>query len=97
MTNVWGMVTRGTRAAGVQGPQHAIPVQTALELYTMGTARLNGEADRRGSVAAGKLADLVAYAADPMTTQPDDLAELTPVFTMVGGRATYDPDHRLDH
>jgi predicted amidohydrolase YtcJ len=96
MTNIWGMVTRGTRVAGVQGPQHAIPVETALELYTMGTARLNGEADRRGSVAPGKLADLVAYEVDPMTSQADDLAELTPAFTMVGGRATYDPEKRLD-
>ena len=24
MTNVWGMVTRGTKAAGIQGPEHAI-------------------------------------------------------------------------
>jgi predicted amidohydrolase YtcJ len=96
MTNVWGMVTRGTRATGIQGPQHAIPVETALELYTMGTARLNGEEDRRGSVAPGKLADLVGYRADPLTCKTDDLPELTPVFTMVGGRSTYDPEHRLE-
>jgi predicted amidohydrolase YtcJ len=95
MINVWGMVTRGTRAAGIQGPQHAIPVRTALELYTIGTARLNGEADRRGSVTPGKLADLVAYRRDPLTCETDDLAELTPVFTMVGGNATYDPEHRF--
>jgi predicted amidohydrolase YtcJ len=95
MTNVWGMATRGTKAIGVQGPQHAIPVATALELYTMGSARLNGEADRRGSIAPGKLADLVAYPIDPMTAEPDDLAELTPVLTMVGGRVTHDPDGRL--
>jgi len=97
MTNVWGMVTRGTRAAGIQGPEHAIPVATALELYTMGTARLNGEADRRGSVAPGKLADLVAYPVDPLTAELDDLAELAPTFTMIGGHATHDPDQRLAH
>jgi hypothetical protein len=28
MTNVWGMVTRGTKAAGVQGPEHKISVAT---------------------------------------------------------------------
>jgi predicted amidohydrolase YtcJ len=32
MTDVWGMVTRGTKSAGVQGPEHAIGVATALEL-----------------------------------------------------------------
>ena len=91
MINVWGMVTRGTKTAGVQGPEHAIPVATALELYTMGTARLNHEADRLGSITPGKLADLVAYHIDPMTSDLDDLAELTPVWTIVGGRVAHDP------
>jgi predicted amidohydrolase YtcJ len=95
MTNLWGMVTRGTKTAGVQGPEHAIGIATALELYTLGTARLDHEQDRLGSIAPGMLADLVAYPTDPLTTHPDDLAELTPTFTMVGGRATYDPDGML--
>jgi hypothetical protein len=91
MTNVWGMATRGTKIAGVQGSEHAIPVATALELYTLGTARLNHEADRLGSVTPGKLADLVAYRTDPMTADLDDLAGLTPVWTIVGGRVVHDP------
>jgi predicted amidohydrolase YtcJ len=95
MTNVWGMVTRGTKSAGVQGPEHAISVSKALELYTMGTAALNHEQDRLGSITPGKLADLVGYPADPLAADPDDLAELTPAFTIMGGRATHDPDQRL--
>jgi predicted amidohydrolase YtcJ len=50
MTNVWGMAARGT---GIQGPEHAIDVPTALQLYTLGTAMLNGEADRLGSITTG--------------------------------------------
>ncbi|HYW25972.1 MAG TPA: amidohydrolase [Terriglobales bacterium] len=97
MTSVWGMATRGTKTAGVQGPEHAIPVAAAIELYTMGTARLDGEADRRGSIAPGKLADLVAYRVDPLAADPASLPDLTPAFTIVGGRATHDPDGRLAH
>jgi predicted amidohydrolase YtcJ len=95
MVNVWGMATRGTKSAGVQGPEHAIGVATALDLYTLGTARLNGEADRLGSITPGKLADLVAYPADPLTIDVDELPQLTPAFTIVGGRVVYDPDRRL--
>jgi len=95
MTNVWGMVTRGTKSAGVQGPEHAISVGTALELYTVGTAALNHEQDRLGSITPGKLADLVGYPVDPLAADPDDLAELTPAFTMAGGQVTHDPDKRL--
>jgi predicted amidohydrolase YtcJ len=95
MTNVWGMATRCTKSAGVQGSEHAIGVSTALELYTLGTARLNGEADRLGSITPGKLADLVAYPADPLTVDMEELPELTPAFTIVGGRIMHDPDGRL--
>jgi len=95
MTNVWGMVTRGTKSAGIQGPEHAIDAATALRLYTVGTAALNHEQHRLGSITPGKLADLVGYPGDPLAADPDDLAELTPAFTMMGGRATYDPDKRL--
>jgi len=95
MTNVWGMVTRGTKSAGIQGPEHAIDVGTALRLYTMGTAALNHDQERLGSITPGKLADLVGYPVDPLAADPDDLAELTPAFTMVGGRVTHDPDKRL--
>jgi predicted amidohydrolase YtcJ len=95
MTNVWGMVTRGTKAAGIQGPEHAIDVVTALRLYTLGTADLNGDSDRLGSITPGKLADLAGYPADPMTADPDDLAGLIPAFTVVGGRPVHDPDKRL--
>jgi predicted amidohydrolase YtcJ len=70
-------------------------VATALELYTMGTAALNHEQDRLGSITPGKLADLAGYPADPLAADPDDLLELTPAFTIVGGRATHDPGKRL--
>ena len=95
MTNVWGMATRGTKSAGIQGPEHAIDVPTALRLYTLGSAALNGEAGRLGSIIPGKLADLVAYPLDPLTADLDDLADLTPALTIGGGQATYDPDKRM--
>jgi predicted amidohydrolase YtcJ len=95
MTAIWGMVTRGTKTAGVQGPEHAIDIATALRLYTVGTAALNGETDRLGSIAPGKLADLVAYPADPMAVDMDDLADLTPIFTIVDGEPVHDPGQRL--
>jgi predicted amidohydrolase YtcJ len=95
MTGIWGMVTRGTKTAGVQGPEHAIDVATALRLYTMGTAALHGETDRLGSIAPGNLADLVAYPGDPMAMDVDDLPDLRPAFTIVDGAPVHDPDRRL--
>lgn len=89
---IWGMVTRGTQKAGIQGPEYAIDRYTAVRLYTAAGAELSGESQRRGTLQPRRLADLVAYRADPITCPVDDLPHLQPVFTVVGGRAVYDPD-----
>jgi predicted amidohydrolase YtcJ len=95
LINVWGMVTRGTKTAGVQGPEHGIDRYTAIERYTAGTARLCFEGHRRGTLEPGRLADLVAYPTDPLTADIDALPSLEPAFTVVGGRPVHDPDGRL--
>jgi predicted amidohydrolase YtcJ len=95
MMDIWGMVTRGTERAGVQGPEYAIDQYTAVQLYTVGGARLNGDLERRGTVQPGRLADLVAFRVDPINCPVDDLPSLRPAFTMVGGRAVHDPEGLL--
>jgi predicted amidohydrolase YtcJ len=86
------MVTRGTKQVGIQGPEYAVDRYTAIELYTAGSAELDWESQRRGTVQPRRLADLVAYRSDPMTCPVDELLRLRPVLTMVGGRAVYDPE-----
>lgn len=51
--------------------------------------------DRAVRITPGKLADLVGYSLDPLAADPDDLAELTPTFTITGGRAVHDPSGML--
>ncbi len=92
MLGLWGMVTRGTQKVGVQGPEYAVDQYTAVQLYTAAGAQLIGESDRRGTLQAGRLADLVAFRDDPITCPVDQLLGLRPVFTMVGGHAVYDPE-----
>ena len=96
MLNVWGFATRRTNDAGIQGPDEAIDVTTALELYTRAGARLTGEAERLGAVEPGMLADLVAYRGDPLEVPVDQLPTLKPAFTIVGGLPAHDPDGVLN-
>ena len=63
-----------------------------MQLYTTAGAQLTGESDRRGTLQAGRLADLVAFRDDPITCPVDDIPSLRPTFTIVGGRAFYDPE-----
>jgi predicted amidohydrolase YtcJ len=93
--SIWGLVTRGTRDVGIQGPEYAVDQYTAFELYTAAGARLSGESHRRGMLLPNKLADLVGFSADPITCPVDELLSLKPSFTLVGGRVVYDPSGRL--
>jgi predicted amidohydrolase YtcJ len=95
MLSIWGMVTRRTRKAGIQGPENAVDQYTAVQLYTSAGAQLIGEGDRRGTLQAGYLGDLTAFRTNPITCQIDELPTLRPIFTMVGGRAVFDPESML--
>jgi predicted amidohydrolase YtcJ len=92
LDTLWGMVTRQTEAAGVQGPDYTVDRVTAAWLSTAGTARLLGESDRLGTIGPGFLADLVVLPSDPLTCSVDALRELKPVLTLVGGRQAYAAD-----
>jgi predicted amidohydrolase YtcJ len=97
LLSIWGMVTRGTLKAGIQGPEYAIDQYTAVQLYTVAGARLNDESHRRGTLQPRRLADLVAFRSNPITCPVDDLPLLRPTFTMVGGRVVYDAESMFAH
>ena len=70
-------------------PHQALPLQTALEAYTMGSAYANGMEAEVGSIELGKLADLVVL--DRPILNGEGLSGAEPQLTMVGGKSV----HRL--
>jgi predicted amidohydrolase YtcJ len=65
----------------------------ACQLYnSYGIGAVRDPIVRRGTLQPGCLADIVGYRTDPITCPTDDLLHLRPAFTMVGGRAVYDPE-----
>lgn len=92
LLSMWGLVTRGTRTVGVQGPEYRVDRYIALDLYTAAGGRLLGEADSVGTLSPAAFADVVAFRTDLLECPDDDLPSLTPAFTLVGGQPVYDPD-----
>ncbi|WP_406194619.1 amidohydrolase [Kitasatospora sp. NBC_01560] len=88
MVSVWGMTTRRT-VAGVVGPEHAIGRAEAVALHTVDAARLLGESAERGSLRPGALADLTLWAVDPLACPVEQLRELRPGRTVLGGRTVH--------
>lgn len=67
-------VTRRTRSGDILGPNERVPVEIALKAMTLWAAWQHYEDDRKGSLVAGKLADMVLLEDDPVTIDPDHLA-----------------------
>lgn len=71
---------------------HAISVEQALQLMTMGAAYALGRDDEVGSLSAGKLADMVILSADPRTVEPHALHELKVLATIIDGKVGWCAD-----
>jgi predicted amidohydrolase YtcJ len=70
-------------------PEQAVTAEQALRATTVTPAWLEHQEHRRGTLAAGMLADLVLLDRDPLDCPPEELREVRVLATMVGGRWTY--------
>jgi predicted amidohydrolase YtcJ len=70
--------------------RQTISREDALIAYTRKNAYFVFQEDNLGSIQAGKLADLVVIDRDYLTVPADQIKDITPLLTMVGGRIVYD-------
>jgi N-acyl-D-aspartate/D-glutamate deacylase len=76
-------------AIGGWHPEQRLTVAEVVRAYTLGAAKSVGMANRMGSLAPGKLADLVVLDRDIFTCDPMEIAETKVVATMIGGQFVY--------
>ena len=72
-------------------PEQAVTVEEALVASTVAPAWLARDERRRGKLVPGYFADLVVLDRDPLTCEPEELAETRVVATMLGGAWTHNP------
>lgn len=85
------MVTR-VSDDGVFEPQEAISVEDALRMWTIWPADAIGEAEHRGSIEVGKLADMTVLTDDVFAVDPDLIHTVAAAHTIVGGRVVFSRD-----
>lgn len=71
-------------------PEQSLTVNEALQAFTLGPALAGGEEAWRGSLTPGKLADMVVLEEDLNDVDPEDIADVPVVATVIGGRPVYD-------
>ncbi|PWS39316.1 amidohydrolase [Falsiroseomonas bella] len=82
-------VTRRSRSGDIIGPRHRVPVATALKAMTIWAAHQHFEEAAKGSIEVGKLADFVILSGNPMTVDPERLADLKVTQTIKEGTSVH--------
>lgn len=88
-TTLYTAVT-GKMVGGTVVNHRPVSREEALIAHTKGSAYTILQEQNLGSIAAGKMADLVVIDRDYLTIPADEIKNIKPVMTMVGGRVVYD-------
>lgn len=92
MLGVYAAVTRRTldgKNPGGWVPEQKITVGEALRAYTYGNAWATFNERKRGTLAAGRFADVVVLDRDPFAVPAESLGTVKPRLTIVGGKVVY--------
>jgi predicted amidohydrolase YtcJ len=85
MMGIQAAVTRMTEEGNSVLTGERIPVEAALRAYTHGAAAAGFEDEIKGSITAGKLADLVLLSEDPRAVDPGCIKNIRVLMTVLGG------------
>ena len=90
LRGIQAFVDRETSAGDVMGSaDERLTVEQALRAYTRTAAEAMGTSATTGTLAAGKLADLVVLADDPLEVDPTAIHGIDVVATLAGGEFTH--------
>jgi predicted amidohydrolase YtcJ len=89
MFMLWSAVNRVSRGGAVIGPGQRVSVLEGLKAMTLWSAEQHGEADRKGSLEPGKLADLVILDRNPLKVKPAQIKDIRVMETIKEGRTIH--------
>jgi len=86
---MWMAITRRTTEGKVIYPEERVDRRTALKMYTIWAAYLQFSEKEKGSIEPGKFADLVITGRDFLSCPEDEIRNIEPLTTIIGGRVEY--------
>lgn len=77
-------------AVRTSDPKQKLTVEEAVRFYTSGSAFAEFQETEKGSIAVGKLADLVVLSDDIFTISPDKISQTRVLTTVLDGRVVFE-------
>ncbi|MGY5332899.1 amidohydrolase [Pseudomonas protegens] len=87
-TSLYWMVS-GRTVGGLELYPQGLSRDTALELYTHGSAWFSSEQGKKGQIKVGQLADLVALSADYFSVEEEAIKWIESLLTVVDGKVVH--------
>ncbi len=89
MATLYSSIVRVSASKKPVSPDQALTIEEAIYAHTMAGAYADFAENVRGSLEAGKLADLIVWHDNPYTTALKNIPELGIDLTMVGGKVIH--------
>ncbi len=70
-------------------PEQKLSLAQAIEAFTVGAAYAEFAEAEKGTLSAGKFADLVALSANPFKVNPAEIKDIAILMTIAGGQVVY--------
>ena len=85
----WLVSGKTVGGASLYTEANCVSRKEALTLYTQGSSWFSGESGKKGAIAVGQLADIVALTEDYFSVPEEDIKGIESVLTIVGGNVVY--------
>ncbi len=90
LVGIYAAVTRKAESGQELLPEEGISASQALAMYTINAAYASFEEDIKGSIAPGKLADMVVLSDDPARVPPEQIKDIRVEMTVIGGKVVWE-------
>ncbi len=89
MANFYALITRRMKNGQYFYPEQCLTPDQALKAYTYNNAFAAFEENIKGSLEAGKLADITVLSRDILTVPPDRIPSTKVLYTIIGGKIAW--------
>ena len=85
----WLVAGKTIGGASLYSEANRLSREEALKLYTQGSSWFSGESGKKGAIAIGQLADVIALTEDYFSVPEEKIKGIESVLTIVGGHIVY--------